>query len=50
MVDAVKSSSERNEESRVTRVRRMENAVKSSKETRFRGVARPIGGLKLVQV
>jgi len=28
----------------------MENAVKGSKKTRFRGVARPIDGLKLVEV
>jgi len=52
VVDAVKSSTkfEENEESRVTRVGGMENAVKGSKETRFRRVARPTGGLKFVEV
>ena len=52
MVNAVKSGSKvkRNKESRVTGVRGMENAVKSGKETRFRGVTRPMGGLKLVEI
>lgn len=52
MVNAVKSGSKvkRNKESRVTGVRGMENAVKSGKETCFRGVTRSIGGLKLVEI
>jgi len=50
VVDAVRSSTkvERNEEGRVSRDGGMENAVKGCKETRFRGVARPIGGFKLI--
>jgi len=46
VVDAVKSSTkvERNEQSKVTKVGGMENPVKGSEETRFRGVARQIGG------
>ena len=48
MVIAIKSGSKvkRNKESRVTGVRGMEDAVKSGKETCFRGVTRSIGGLK----
>ena len=52
VVDAIKSGAEikKNKKSRVTRVGEIEDAVKGSKETRFHGVTRQVGGLKLIKV
>jgi hypothetical protein len=52
VVDAIKSGAEvkRNEKSGVALVGEIEDAAKGSKETRFRRVTRPVGGLKLVEV
>ena len=52
MVNAIKSGAaiKRNKKSRVARVEGMEDAAKGSEETCFRGVTRPVGGLKLVEV
>mgnify|MGYP003416751308 CR=1 FL=1 len=52
MVDAIKSSTKvkRDEESRVTDVRGVENTIESGEEAGFSGVTRPVSGLKLVEV
>ena len=52
MVDAIKSGTKvkRDEESRVTDVRGVENTIESGKEAGFSGVTRPVSGLKLVEV
>ena len=52
MVDTMESCAKvkRNEESGFARIRRMENDVESGKKRSFSRVARPICGLKLVEV
>jgi hypothetical protein len=50
VINAIESSTEidRNEKSRVSRVRERKNVIESGKKTCFSRVMRPIGVLKLV--